>query len=174
MTIVEALRRLADELSTEIPDLLTTPLTFGLVWLDLCRLAGEEPPADVAALAEAAIVAVAAERFRGKHGRWPESADQLTPWPLPRVPVDPHTDEPLVWSRSDDMLVIYSPGPDLVDDGGALEQDPKSSPGEASSPRRDTPYWQGKDIGFRLYDVPLRRRSPRPEDELPPRSTSSP
>ena len=59
MSINEALRRLADELSTEIPDLLTTPLSFGLVWLDLARIAGEEPPADVAALAEAPIAAAA-------------------------------------------------------------------------------------------------------------------
>ncbi len=57
MTINEALRRLADELSDEIPNLLTAPLTFGLVWLDLCRLAGEEPPADVLALAERPIAA---------------------------------------------------------------------------------------------------------------------
>ncbi len=52
MSINEALRRLADELSEEIPDLLTAPLTFGLLWLDLAKIAGEEPPADVLALAE--------------------------------------------------------------------------------------------------------------------------
>ena len=61
MTINEALRRLADELSVDIPDLLTAPLTFGLVWLDLCRLAGEEPPADVAALAETPLAAAVAD-----------------------------------------------------------------------------------------------------------------
>ena len=61
MSVNEALRRLADELSTEIPDLLTTPLTFGLVWLDLCRLAGEAPPADVLALAETPIAAAVAD-----------------------------------------------------------------------------------------------------------------
>ncbi len=59
MTINEALRRLADELSLDIPDVLTAPLTFGLVWLDLCRLAGEEPPADVAALLETPIAGAA-------------------------------------------------------------------------------------------------------------------
>ena len=59
MTVNEALRRLADELSEEIPDLLTAPLSFGLLWLDLCRLAGEEPPADVAALIESPVAAAA-------------------------------------------------------------------------------------------------------------------
>ena len=57
MTINQALRRLADELGEEIPDLLTAPLTFGLVWLDLVTIAGEEPPADVASLAETPITA---------------------------------------------------------------------------------------------------------------------
>jgi hypothetical protein len=55
VTINEALRRLANELSLDIPDVLTTPLTFGLLWLDLARVAGEEPPADVLALAEMPI-----------------------------------------------------------------------------------------------------------------------
>ena len=59
MSINEALHRLADELSEEIPNLLTAPLTFGLVWLDLCRLTGEEPPADVAALAETPVALAA-------------------------------------------------------------------------------------------------------------------
>ncbi len=110
-----------------------------------------------------AIVAVAAERFRRKHGRWPESVGQLTPWPLSRVPTDPHTDGPLIWSSSEETLVIYSPGPDLVDDGGALEQDPQFSPAEASSPPRKKPYWEDKDIGFRLWDVTRRRQPPLPK-----------
>ncbi len=59
MTINEALRRLADELSVEIPDLLHQPLTFGLLWLDLARVAGEEPPADVLALVEVPVPLVA-------------------------------------------------------------------------------------------------------------------
>ncbi len=57
MTINDAMTALCDELATEIPAPLRQPLTLGLVWLDLCRLAGEEPPADVLALAEAPIVA---------------------------------------------------------------------------------------------------------------------
>ena len=61
MTINEALRRLADELSDEIPNLLTTPLSFGLLWLDLATIAGEPVPADVAALAETPVAAAIAD-----------------------------------------------------------------------------------------------------------------
>jgi len=59
MTINDAMTALCDELATEIPAPLRQPLTLGLVWLDLCRLAGEEPPADVLALAETPIAAAA-------------------------------------------------------------------------------------------------------------------
>ncbi len=61
MTINDAMTALCDELSLDIPDLLTAPLTFGLLWFDLCRLAGEKPLADVAALAETPIAAPAAD-----------------------------------------------------------------------------------------------------------------
>ena len=57
MTINDAMTALCDELVMEIPAPLRQPLTLGLVWLDLCRLAGEEPPADVLALAETPIAA---------------------------------------------------------------------------------------------------------------------
>ncbi len=48
MTINEAMRALCDELAAgDVPAPLHQPLTLGLVWADLCRLVGEEPPADV-------------------------------------------------------------------------------------------------------------------------------
>lgn len=46
------LAQLAGELiAEEIPNAVTQPLTFACVWTDLARLAGVEPPAEVAALA---------------------------------------------------------------------------------------------------------------------------
>ncbi len=107
-----------------------------------------------------AVVAVAAERYRRKQGRWPESAEQLTPWPLSRVPGDPHTDEPLIWLRSGGGLAIYSTGPNLIDDEAALEQDPPAPPDPAKGSQPSKPYWNNKDIGFRLRDVSSRRRPP--------------
>lgn len=43
--------QLADDLADDIPGALWQPLTFACVWTDLARLAGVEPPAEVAALA---------------------------------------------------------------------------------------------------------------------------
>ena len=50
-TINELLQALCDELAAgDVPAPLAQPFTLALVWCDLARLAGEEPPADVTAL----------------------------------------------------------------------------------------------------------------------------
>jgi hypothetical protein len=96
------------------------------------------------------IVALAAEHFRRAHGRWPEALDRLTPELLPAVPPDPFDGAPLRCARLADGLVIYSVGHDGKDDGGRL----------AANWRAD----QDGDLGFRLWDVPHRRRPP-PQDQ---------
>lgn len=61
MTINEAMTALWTDyhLPTEVPNVLAQPLTLALVWLDLCRLVGEEPLTAVLALAETSIAAAA-------------------------------------------------------------------------------------------------------------------
>ena len=75
MTINEALAALYHELVTEIPDPLRTCIPLALVWIDLCRLAGEEPPASVAAVLDEPIDLVAPAPPRAIT----RSADGLTP-----------------------------------------------------------------------------------------------
>jgi hypothetical protein len=99
------------------------------------------------------IVALAAERYRRAHGRWPEALDRLTPELLSAVPLDPFDGAPLRLARLDDGLVLYSVGFDGQDDGGRL----------AANWRSD----QSGDLGFRLWDVPHRRRPPRPKEKAP-------
>src|SRR5439155_22126196 len=60
----------------------------------------------------AAVVALAAERFRQAEGRWPTSLDELVPQYLAAVPRDPFDLRPLKLARRPDGLVIYSVGPD--------------------------------------------------------------
>ncbi len=51
MAINAILEALCDELAADgVPAPLAQSLTLAAVWYDLCRLAGEEPPAAVAAL----------------------------------------------------------------------------------------------------------------------------
>ena len=51
MSVNDLLARLCDELAeAEVPEPLGESFTLALLWLDLCRLAGEEPPAFLVAL----------------------------------------------------------------------------------------------------------------------------
>jgi hypothetical protein len=93
-----------------------------------------------------AVAAVAAERYRRAHGRWPDALADLTPALLPEVPRDPFDGAPLRYRRVGDGAVIYALGPDRQDNNGTLDD---------TNPRRT-----GADLGLRLWDVSSRRQAP--------------
>jgi hypothetical protein len=95
-----------------------------------------------------AAAALAAERFRLAHDRWPNTLDELAPQYLTATTVDPFDGKPLKLRRFDDGILIYSVGVDRVDDGGKVDR--QSSGGK------------GEDVGCRLWDVQSRRQPPRP------------
>jgi hypothetical protein len=101
----------------------------------------------------AALTAVACERYRLAHGRWPGSLAELVPEYLPAIPPDPFADGPLRLRPTDSGLVIYSVGFDGIDDDGQLAD---GRPGSAG------------DIGFRLW-VPERRLKGPGSPIVPPR-----
>jgi hypothetical protein len=98
--------------------------------------------------------ALAAERYRRDHKRWPESLDQLCPKYLAAVPLDPFDGQPLRYRQLEDGLIVYAVGNDGVDDDGNLD--------------REHPDLPGVDIGFRLWDVAERRQPPRPKQPKQP------
>jgi hypothetical protein len=95
------------------------------------------------------IVTLAVERYRQKHGTWPETLNQLVPEMIPEVPLDPFDGEPLRYIRLEDGVIIYSVGVDGVDNGGALDLENPTRP--------------GADLGFRLWDIKYRRQPPPPK-----------
>ena len=68
----------------------------------------------------ACLLGVAMYRYRAKYGKYPEHFEQLTPEFLLTVPMDPFDGKPMRLSKSDKGWVIYSVGPDLVDDQGSV------------------------------------------------------
>jgi hypothetical protein len=92
------------------------------------------------------IAALAAERYRKAHGRWPESLAALVPQYLREVPLDPFDGKPLRLRRLSDGLVIYSVGLDGQDNGGTLANN----------------FAPGTDIGVRLWNLDQRRQPPEP------------
>lgn len=100
-----------------------------------------------------AVAGLAAERYRLKHGRWPESLAELVKGGMLReVPRDPFDGQPLRLRRLPDGLVIYSIGPDQADDRGRTLL------------RHQSPAAPQADVGFRLWDVDARRQLPHPPE----------
>jgi len=96
----------------------------------------------------AAIVALAVERFRHEHGRWPNSLAELVPSKLSKIYTDPYDGQPLRYRKNKEGVVIYSVGPDKIDDGGKFDRLKVTTP--------------GADIGIQLWDPDKRRQPPPP------------
>ena len=78
-----------------------------------------------------ARLALAALRYRARHNRLPDRLDDLAGEFILSVPNDPFDGKPMKLKQTGNGVVIYSIGPDMVDDGGApLEKE--SPPGESS------------------------------------------
>jgi len=93
-----------------------------------------------------AITLLAVERYRRAQGRWPEKPGDLVPTYLDKAPIDVFDGTPLRIRRFSDGVMVYSVGPDGVDNGGRFDKNPRL---------------KGTDWGYRLWDVPRRRQPPR-------------
>lgn len=67
---------------------------------------------------DGAAIAIALARFHAVHGAWPTSLDALVPEFLPTVPIDPETTLPYRYDLRGTGPVVWSTGPDGIDDGG--------------------------------------------------------
>jgi hypothetical protein len=85
---------------------------------------------------ESARVALAALRYKAKHGRLPADLAALVPAGfLKAVPLDPFDGQPLRYKADDAGLIVYALGENGKDDGGATQQPADGKP---------------LDIGFRV------------------------
>jgi hypothetical protein len=87
-------------------------------------------------------VALAAERYRLKHGSWPHSAEALVPTFLDSVPEDPYSGTPIRFLWRDGGVVAYSVGTDGKDNRATFN--------------RELPTAPGSDIGVQLWPVSRR------------------
>lgn len=80
------------------------------------------PEADIVAHVRVTRTAVAIERWRLVHNnRLPDSLAELAPNLIPPYATDPYDDQPLRYKKLAHGYVVYSIGPDFVDDGGKEE-----------------------------------------------------
>ena len=68
---------------------------------------------------EAALAVIAMLRYRQDKGGYPESLGKLIEANyLRKLPLDPFSDSPLVYKKTDDDFILYSIGQNFKDDGG--------------------------------------------------------
>src|SRR5207249_4501194 len=91
---------------------------------------------------DCAVVALATERYRHDHRRWPEDLGLLLPGYLSEIPLDPFSGDPLRYRQLTDRVEIFSLGPD--------HKNPKTFDLTGREP--------GAGIGFRLWNVDARVR----------------
>ena len=70
-------------------------------------------------------LAIALERHRVDHGGYPATLEPLVPRYTERIPSDPFSGVPPVYTRDEDGYVLYSVGPNGIDQGGAEVNDEK-------------------------------------------------
>ncbi|MHC4665195.1 MAG: hypothetical protein ACYS9T_04455 [Planctomycetota bacterium] len=69
---------------------------------------------------EALVTTVAAIRYKNAYGDYPENLDRLLEADLlKKLPMDPYSDQPLVYKTTDGDFILYSLGRDFDDDAGA-------------------------------------------------------
>ncbi len=75
---------------------------------------------------DALITTLAITRFKQSVGNHPESMDDLVAAGyLKSLPMDPWSDKPLVYKRTDDGFMLYGIGSNFKDDGGEVARDDK-------------------------------------------------
>jgi len=65
-----------------------------------------------------AQISIALALYRADHGEYPPELAKLTPDYLPAVPVDPYSDQPFHYLPTLAGYLLYSVGPDRIDDQG--------------------------------------------------------
>lgn len=108
----------------------------------------------VQAWLRSSLASVACERYRLKHGAFPNGLDDLVKARLlDAVPRDPFDDQPLRYRRMNDGVIVYSVGSDKTDNQGHLD--------------RENPDAAGADVGFRLWHPSHRAGASLPPVALP-------
>jgi hypothetical protein len=72
------------------------------------------------------LAMIAIFRYKSDKGRYPQNFNQLvTTGYLKQMPMDSYSDRPLVYKKTENNFMLYSIGPNFVDDGGEPGRDRK-------------------------------------------------
>jgi len=90
---------------------------------------------------EATLAVIAILRYKQDTGDYPAKLDELvTAGYLKELPMDPYTDKPLIYKKTDGNFTLYSIGSNFKDDGGESGKDSKGRPTKWRD-NGDTVFW---------------------------------
>jgi hypothetical protein len=93
------------------------------------------------ALHQATVTVLALKQWRLEKNEYPANLDELvTAGYLKELPIDPYTDKPLIYKKTDDNFTLYSVGPNFQDDGGKYGKDDKGQVKKWAD-QGDTVFW---------------------------------
>lgn len=72
---------------------------------------------------DVARTALALVLYKKTHGSYPDRLDNTVPHFINEIPADTFSGKPLVYKKSDNGFILYSLGPNMKDDDGALLED---------------------------------------------------
>ncbi len=75
-------------------------------------------------------ILIALRRHKEETGRWPETLENIEPKLPAQMLIDPQNNGPFVYKRNGDSFVLYSKGPNGLDERGS-----------SSRPADDWPIW---------------------------------
>lgn len=79
--------------------------------------------------AESTTLIIALVRYKQDTVAYPESLDKLAEKGyIKQIPIDPFSDKPITYRKTDDNFLLYSWGDNLKDDGGEIARDKKGKP----------------------------------------------
>jgi hypothetical protein len=91
---------------------------------------------------EATLTILALQQWQMEKGGYPETLNNLVESGyLKELPMDPYTDKPLIYKKTDDNFVLYSVGPNFKDDGGQVYRDEKGKPQLWHDEFGDAVFW---------------------------------
>jgi len=90
---------------------------------------------------EATVTILALKRWHLEKNAYPATLDELVgAGYLKELPMDPYSDRPLIYKRTDDDFVLYSVGSNFTDDGGVSGKDREGQP-RSWRDNGDTLFW---------------------------------
>jgi len=91
---------------------------------------------------EATVVILALQRWRLEKDQYPAALGELVAAGfLKELPIDPWSDKPLVYKKTDDDFILYSVGFNFTDDGGEYAKDRSGNIRTWSRDNGDTVFW---------------------------------